>query len=235
MATKIPAPSPNMTRASILSSSLPNMRASNWGDSNDVINKTRKPFIIGVAGGTASGKTSVCKLILERLGDHRVAIISQDSFYKNLSQEEKVRARNKDYNFDHPDAFDWGLMAKVLEELNEGKPVRIPEYDFVTHSRSQESMSICAVDIILFEGILVFYQESCRTHMDMKLFVEADADERLARRITRDIKERGRDLEGVLERTIALLSLPLSNTSVLQKSKQISLYQEVQIILWQSI
>jgi len=180
-----------------LSTSLPNMRPPiGWGEQQQT--KTRKPFIIGVAGGTAGGKTSVCKLILQRLGDHRVAIISQDCFYKNLSPEEKQRAQNKDYNFDHPDSFDWELMHNVVQDLTDGKPVKIPTYDFVTHSRTEEYTPIAAVDIILFEGILVFYPEAVRNMMDMKVFVEADADTRLARRIMRDIKSRGRDLEGVL-------------------------------------
>lgn len=178
-----------------LSSSLPAMRNFLWRENERILTK---PFIIGVAGGTASGKTSVCKLILQNLGDHRVAIISQDSFYKELSFEEKERAANKNYNFDHPDAFDWSLIEKLLEDLSNGKPVKIPTYNFVTHSRTHEFTAVCAVDIILFEGILVFFQELSRKYMDLKIFVEADADTRLARRIMRDIKSRGRDLEGVL-------------------------------------
>jgi len=183
--------------AAPLSSSLPILRQTVWpGD--QVVSKKPRPFIIGVAGGTASGKTSVCKLILARLGDHRVAIISQDCFYKNLSDEEKQKAKDKEYNFDHPDSFDWAYMAVVLKDLQDGKPVKIPTYDFVTHSRTEDYTSICAVDIIIFEGILAFYDEVARDMMDLKLFVEADADTRLARRILRDIKSRGRDLEGVL-------------------------------------
>jgi len=173
------------------------MRSFQWGSDKEPATRG-KPFIIGVAGGTASGKTSVCKLILSCLGDHRVAIISQDCFYKNLSQDEKAKAANKDYNFDHPDAFDWQLLEKVLQDLADGKPVKIPTYDFVTHSRTEETTSICAVDIILFEGILAFFLEDARKYMNLKVFVEVDADTRLARRIMRDIKSRGRDLEGVL-------------------------------------
>jgi len=184
------------SRSTQLSSSLPSMRTFAWGGGET--SSSVKPFLIGVAGGTASGKTSVCDLILEQLGDHRVAIISQDCFYKNLSLEEKQKAANKNYNFDHPDAFDWEYMSKVVHDLVDGRPVKIPSYDFVTHSRTEEYTTICAVDIVLFEGILVFYQEEIRELMNLKLFVEADADTRLARRIMRDIKSRGRELEGVL-------------------------------------
>jgi uridine kinase len=172
------------------------MRNFVWGGGES--SSSTKPLIIGCAGGTASGKTSVCKLILDKLGDHRVAIISQDCFYKNLTTEEKEKAKNKNYNFDHPDAFDWELMEKVLRDLTEGKPVKVPTYDFVTHSRTEQYTSVCAVDIVIMEGILIFYKQDLLDLMSIKLFVEADADTRLARRILRDIKSRGRDLESVL-------------------------------------
>jgi len=188
----------NSSNRGLLSSSLPSVRSFVWGGGEPTKQNSPKPFIIGVAGGTASGKTSVCDLILQQLGDQRAVIISQDCFYKNLSHEEKQRAANKNYNFDHPDAFDWEYLFKVLQDLNDGRPVKIPSYDFVTHSRTEDYTTICAVDIVLFEGILVFYLEHIRELMHLKLFVEADADTRLARRIMRDIKSRGRDLEGVL-------------------------------------
>jgi len=160
---------------------------------------SKKPFIIGVAGGTASGKTSVCMMIIEKLGMEagRVALISQDCFYKSLDVEALKNVH--EYNFDHPDAFDWDLIEVTLRDLSEGKTIRIPEYDFVTHKRKEgEGTSLCAVDIVIIEGILIFYQPKILTLMNMKLFVDTDADTRLSRRIRRDIKERGRDLDGVL-------------------------------------
>jgi len=160
------------------------------------------PFIIGVCGGTASGKTTVCSKIIEHLGldNQRVSIISQDCFYSSLSQESKKKVYSGDYNFDHPDAFDWNLLEETLKELRDGKATKIPTYDFVTHSRKDETYSktISSIDIILFEGILAFYQPNIRDLMNMKIFVDTDADTRLSRRILRDISERGRDLEGVL-------------------------------------
>jgi len=189
----------------ILSSSLPTESLHTWSECEHVksIKKTT-PFIIGVSGGTASGKTSVCDLIVKTLGVHsttktRVAIISQDSFYNSLTEEEKKNAKNGNYNFDHPASFDWSLIETTLKELSAGKSVRIPEYNFKTHSRvPDKGTEIYAVDIILFEGILAFYQPEILEFMNIKIFVDTDSDTRLARRILRDLKERGRDLEGIL-------------------------------------
>lgn len=190
-----------------LGTSLPNMRfgASSWDNfpfvRDNLKPKKEPPFIIGVAGGTASGKTSVCELIMSSLRDQRVAVISQDSFYKPLTQEEKERVA--EYNFDHPNAFDWDLLSETMSKLKYPekagrKPLEIPVYDFITHSRLNETKSIYGVDIILLEGILVFYAPELRELFDMKIFVDADADTRLARRVIRDINHRGRDVMGVL-------------------------------------
>jgi len=180
-----------------LSSSLPNIVHVHW-EVNENTPKSRRntPFIIGVAGGTASGKTSVCELIHKQLNNQRIVIISQDSFYRPLSQSDLARVH--EYNFDHPNAFDFDLLNQVFKDLRDGKPVNIPTYDFKTHSRTKEVTSIYGADVILFEGILAFYNEGLRSLMDMKLFVDTDPDERLSRRIMRDIKERGRDWEGVI-------------------------------------
>jgi len=173
-----------------LASSLPNIDA--------LVSRTRnKPFIIGVSGGTASGKTSVCDIILKRLENKRVAIISQDSFYKSLSPENLANVHG--YNFDHPDAFDWVLLEEVLSLLQSGKVARIPTYNFKSHTRGTEYTTLEFTEVILFEGILAFYMSGVRKYMDLKLFVDTDADTRLARRVIRDIKHRGRDLEGILE------------------------------------
>mmetsp|Transcript_4834 Transcript_4834/g.5883 ORF Transcript_4834/g.5883 Transcript_4834/m.5883 type:complete len:208 (-) Transcript_4834:50-673(-) len=160
-------------------------------------------FLIGVVGGTASGKTSVCKGIMKELEDQRVAIISLDSFYRSLSEKEIADVAN--YDFDVPDAFDWDLVEETLIRIKKGEPLAIPNYNFVTHSRDKETTGIADYDVIMFEGILAFHKPKHRDMMDMKLFVDTDADLRLARRVLRDISERGRDLEGVLnqyERTV---------------------------------
>ncbi|XP_030624438.1 uridine-cytidine kinase 1 [Chanos chanos] len=163
-----------------------------------------RPFLIGVSGGTASGKSTVCAKIMELLGqnkvDHRqrkVAIVSQDSFYRVLTPEQKAKALKGQYNFDHPDAFDTELMLQTLRDLVEGKVVEVPTYDFVTHSRLSERIRVYPADVVLFEGILVFYTQDVRDMFHMKLFVDTDSDVRLSRRVLRDIN-RGRDLEQIL-------------------------------------
>lgn len=163
-----------------------------------------RPFLIGVSGGTASGKSTVCAKIMELLGqnkvDHhqrKVAIISQDSFYKILTPEQKAKALRGQYNFDHPEAFDNELMYQTLKDIVEGRVVEVPTYDFVTHSRLPESITFYPADVVLFEGILVFYPLKVRDMFHMKLFVDTDSDVRLSRRVLRDVN-RGRDLEQIL-------------------------------------
>ncbi|XP_014254572.1 probable uridine-cytidine kinase isoform X1 [Cimex lectularius] len=165
----------------------------------------KSPFLIGVAGGTASGKSTVCKRIMEKLGqvdvDHaerKVVTISQDCFYRELSSAEKVKALKGQYNFDHPDAFNETLIYNTLTDILAGKKVTIPSYDYITNSRSDVMQTIYPADVVLFEGILVFYFPEIRNLFHMKLFVDTDSDTRLARRVPRDINERGRDLEQVL-------------------------------------
>lgn len=169
--------------------------------------ESKTPFLIGVAGGTASGKSTVCRRIMEKLGqdsvDHRqrqVVCISQDSFYKELDEEDdKSKAFKGMYNFDHPDAFDNELSVKTLHDILSGKVVKIPVYDFKTNSRHlDDHVTIYPADVVLFEGILVFYFAEMRDLFHMKLFVDTDSDTRLSRRVLRDIKERGRDLEQII-------------------------------------
>ncbi|KAL7980945.1 hypothetical protein Chor_002099 [Crotalus horridus] len=128
-----------------------------------------RPFLIGVSGGTASGKSTVCEKIMELLGqnevDHRqrkVVILSQDRFYKVLTPEQKARALKGQYNFDHPDAFDNDLMEMTLKNIIDGQAVEVPTYDFVTHSRLPETTMVYPADVLLFEGILVFYNQNIR-------------------------------------------------------------------------
>jgi len=183
----------------MLASSAPDMGSHYW-EGFKAAREKQPPFILGVAGGTASGKTSVCDMIISSLKDRRVALVSQDSFYLPLTAEQKETVA--EYNFDHPDAFDWALLHQTINALRNqnalGKPIEIPLYDFVTHSRLQETQTIYGADIIILEGILVFYPAELRQLFDMKIFVDADADTRLARRVIRDINHRGRDVMGVL-------------------------------------
>uniref|UniRef100_A0A182XX70 uridine/cytidine kinase n=1 Tax=Anopheles stephensi TaxID=30069 RepID=A0A182XX70_ANOST len=173
------------------------------GNSSDTV---KTPFLIGVAGGTASGKSTVCKRIMEQLGqadmDHtqrQVVTISQDSFYRELSESEKARAERGLFNFDHPSAFNEEAMLRTLEEILQGKKVEISEYDYRRNSVCPEKkITIYPADVVLFEGILVFYFPAIRDLFHMKLFVDTDSDTRLARRVPRDINERGRDLDQVL-------------------------------------
>ncbi|KAJ6838040.1 uridine kinase-like protein 1, chloroplastic isoform X4 [Iris pallida] len=158
----------------------------------------KQPFVIGVCGGTASGKTTVCDMIIQQLHDHRVVLVNQDSFYRGLTAEESERVH--DYNFDHPDAFDTEQLLICMGELKSGQSVNIPIYDFKNHRRCSESFrKVNASDVIILEGILVFHDQRVRNLMDMKIFVDTDADVRLARRIRRDTVERGRDVNSVLE------------------------------------
>ncbi|OQV25987.1 Uridine-cytidine kinase 2-A [Hypsibius exemplaris] len=165
-----------------------------------------QPFLIGVAGGTASGKTSVCSKIMNKLGqndlehhERRVVTISADSFYRVLDDAERTRAHAGEFNFDHPDALDYELILNTMHTLLAGEKASIPVYDFVTHSRlPTEYINVYPADVVLFEGILVFYFPELRNLFKLKLFVDMDADTRLARRVTRDLKERGRELKSVL-------------------------------------
>ncbi|XP_041914182.1 uridine-cytidine kinase 2-B isoform X2 [Alosa sapidissima] len=192
--------------------------ASMAGDSETRLRSTeneqisKQPFLIGVSGGTASGKSSVCAKIMELLGqnkiDHhqrQVATLSQDSFYKELTPEQKAKAIKGQFNFDHPDAFDNELIKKTLHDIIQGKTVQIPVYDFITHSRKDEFVTLYPADVVLFEGILIFYSQEIRDLFQMKLFVDTDADTRLSRRVLRDIEERGRDLEQVLTQYITFV------------------------------
>jgi uridine kinase len=161
--------------------------------------------MIGVAGGTASGKSTVCEKIRQLVvnedaeNGRQIITLSQDSFYRNLTAKESEQAKKGMFNFDHPDAFDHHLMIKCLSEIQSGKSTQVPVYDFKSNARIEgEFTLIHPSDVVLLEGILVFYHKEVRELFDMKLFVDTDADTRLARRVLRDIEERGRDLENVL-------------------------------------
>ena len=155
-------------------------------------------LIIGICGGTGSGKTTVVNKILDILPENQVAILSQDSYYKdssNLSIEER-----KSVNFDHPDAIEFDLLLEHINELKKGHTIQKPIYSYITCTRSAETIPVESKDVILIEGILLFTDERIRNICNIKVFVDAPADERLMRVIKRDTVERGRDIEQTLKR-----------------------------------
>ena len=171
----------------------------------------RSPFLIGVAGGTASGKSTVCEKIMENLKmnqenvERQVIHLSQDSFYRELRGAEKAKAAKGLFNFDHPDAFDNELMLSCLQDIVSGVPTKVPIYDFKTNSRVVDQftkISPSQVDVVLFEGILTFYNPLVRDMFNMKLFIDTDADSRLAKRVLKDVDELGRDMDQVLHQYI---------------------------------
>jgi len=159
----------------------------------------KEAFIIGLTGGSASGKTTVAARIIEELDLHWVVILSMDSFYKVLSAEQSAAAHRSEYNFDHPDAFDFSLLVDTLKSLKAFRRTEVPQYDFSTHSRMKDWKTYYGANVILFEGILSFVNKEVRDLLDVKIFVDTDSDIRLCRRLSRDISERGRDLRGVLK------------------------------------
>ncbi|MBQ9339536.1 MAG: uridine kinase [Paludibacteraceae bacterium] len=155
-------------------------------------------FIIGIAGGTGSGKTTVVKRLTERLPQGEVVVIPQDSYYKDSSH---VPVEERQFiNFDHPDAFEWSLLEKHLRELKEGKAIEQPTYSYITCTRQPQTIHIEPKEVIIIEGILSLCDPKLRDQMDLKIFVDADADDRLIRVMKRDIVERGRTTEAVIER-----------------------------------
>ncbi|HZJ99243.1 MAG TPA: uridine kinase [Tissierellaceae bacterium] len=155
-----------------------------------------KPILIGITGGTGSGKSTVTTEIFKFIDKSNVAVIEQDSYYKDqsdLSFEERVKT-----NYDHPLAFDNNLLVQHLNDLLAKKSINKPIYDFERHNRKSETEKIEPKDIIILEGILILYEKEIRDLLDIKLFVDTDADVRVIRRILRDIKERGRTLDSVI-------------------------------------
>ncbi len=155
-------------------------------------------LVIGIAGGTGSGKTTVVRKILEQLPQDEVVILPQDSYYKDsghLPLEERL-----EINFDHPDSIEWSLLIKHLKELKKGHEIAQPIYSYLTCTRAEETIPITPCEIVIVEGILVLYNPELRKLMDLKIFVDADADDRLIRVIKRDIVERGRSVNKVMDR-----------------------------------
>ena len=156
-----------------------------------------EPIIIGVAGGSGSGKTTVSHAILDRVGRERIAYIQHDSYYRDLSHlsyEERTRV-----NYDHPDSLENDLLIAHLDTLCTGKSVEVPIYDFTVHNRHSETQHVPPHPVVVVEGILIFADKALRERMDVKIYVDADADLRFIRRLDRDVKERGRSVTSVIE------------------------------------
>jgi uridine kinase len=155
-----------------------------------------EPVVIGVAGGTGSGKTTVAHEILKRAGTDQISLIQHDAYYKDLG--DLPPAQRAMQNFDHPDALDNQLLIAHLQELKAGRPVEIPVYDFTTHTRTAETRRVEPYRVLLLEGILIFADATLRHLMDVKIYVDTDADIRFIRRLERDIAERGRTMASVI-------------------------------------
>ena len=157
---------------------------------------TDRPIVVGIAGGTGSGKTTVARAIADRLGTQNLLHISHDSYYKD--QSHLPFAQRAEINFDHPDALESELLAKHLELLKMGQDVQVPGYDFTTHSRKPSTETAAPARIILVEGILIFSEPKLLPLLDIKIFVDTDSDLRFIRRLRRDMADRGRDVESVI-------------------------------------
>jgi len=160
-----------------------------------------KPLIIGIAGGSGSGKSTVARNVAELLTTTSVAFIDMDAYYKNFSALSLDERRK--LNWDHPDAFDYDLLCSHLEALSKRKSIEKPEYDFVTHLRRAERTRVEPADVVVIDGILLFVDAKVRELCDVKVFVDADADIRLIRRIERDTHLRGRPLDEIIEQYLA--------------------------------
>lgn len=171
----------------------------------------KKPVVIGVAGGSGSGKTSVARAIYEHFGDRSILVLEQDYYYKD--QSHLPFAERLKTNYDHPLAFDNDLLIEHIHKLLRYEPIEKPVYDYKLHTRSNKVIHVEPKDVIILEGILVLEDERLRNLMDIKVYVDTDADIRIIRRLLRDIKERGRTLESVIEQYVSVVR-PMHNQFV---------------------
>ncbi len=155
------------------------------------------PLVIGIAGGSGSGKTTVVQKILERVGVERIAYLQHDSYYKDLSG--LPPAVRREINFDHPNSLETELLVEHIKALKENRPVEVPIYDFATDTRTEKTYTVAPRRVILAEGILIFVEPELRKLFDVKIFVDTDADLRFIRRLHRDITQRGRTTESVIK------------------------------------
>ena len=159
-----------------------------------------KVMVIGIAGGTGSGKTTITRKLVQNFGPD-VSVINHDNYYKahhNMPYEERAKL-----NYDHPNAFDTDLLVEALKELKQGRSVTCPVYDYTIHDRSSETITIKPARVIIVEGILIFQSRELCDQMDIKIFVDADADVRILRRIVRDVRDRGRSLDSVINQYLS--------------------------------
>ena len=159
------------------------------------------PIVIGIAGGSGSGKTTVAQEILNRVGPSRIAFLQHDAYYKDLSGLPPTQRAN--VNFDHPNSLDTELLIRHIESLKNGEQAEIPIYDFATHSRTEKTFSVSPRGVILVEGILIFAESDLRDIFDVKIFVDTDGDLRFIRRLERDISERGRTTDTVIKQYLS--------------------------------
>ena len=155
-----------------------------------------RPFVIGVAGGTCSGKTTVAERLVDLVGTDRLALIRQDAYYIDRTHQafdDRARA-----NYDHPDAFDWELMNQQLAALLAGETIPLPVYDYADHNRSRDVVMVAPAPIVVFEGILALYDAALRELFDLSVFVDTDSDVRLIRRLKRDVRDRGRTPDSIM-------------------------------------
>ena len=169
-----------------------------------------KSTIIGIAGGTGSGKSTFTNRLKDAFGS-QIAVLYHDNYYR--SHDDLPFEKRKKLNYDHPDAFETELLVKHLARLKEGQAVECPVYDYTVHNRSQKTIRVEPKPVILLEGILVLFDERLRDLLDIKVFVDAGADERILRRILRDTKERGRDVEGIVTQYLTTVK-PMHNLYV---------------------
>jgi uridine kinase len=160
-----------------------------------------KPLIIGIAGGSGSGKSTVARKLADALREASVVFLDMDAYYRNLTH--LTLEERRQVNWDHPDAFDLDLLAEQLDALAQGRSIRKPVYDFVSHTRRVDCQVIEPADVVVIDGILLFAEARVRELCDVKVFVDADADERVLRRIRRDMRDRGRPLEEIIDQYLS--------------------------------
>ena len=173
-------------------------------------------FVVGVAGGTGSGKSTVAQRIIATVGREKVAILALDSYYRD--QDHLSMAERAAVNYDHPDAFDWELMSRHVGDLISGRAVEVPVYDFTTFTRLDDTHHVQAAPIVVIEGILVLWEPTLREQMNLKVFVDTDADVRFIRRLQRDVLERGRSQESIVNQYLG--TVRPSHLSFIEPSKR---------------